>query len=191
MPNAADPPDRRPARRDFIHIAVWTTAAGGVALLAWPLIDQMNPPVNTPRPIDTFDLGKVPLGQQVVFLGRARPLFIRHRTSSEIAAAVRDDHLPLAEPQADADRVRPGHAQWLVVIGVCTYDGCTPTFAEGDFGGWMCPCCGSQFDTAGRARIGPAQGGSRERFRGGRNPKNLVVPDYEFLGEHTVRLLPT
>jgi hypothetical protein len=38
---------------------------------------------------------------------------------------------------------------------------------RGEFGGYFCPCHGSQYDTAARIRKGPA-------------PKNLEVPDYTF-----------
>jgi ubiquinol-cytochrome c reductase iron-sulfur subunit len=182
-------PNPRTSRRDFIHIAALTFAAGGLALVAWPLIDQMNPAAGMPQPM-TWDLRKVPLGQQVSILWRQRPLFIRHRTKAEITAAVRDDRTPMADPQPDAARVKSGHAQWLIVIGVCTFERCTPTFGEGDFGGWQCPCCGSAFDVSGRVRGGPAQGGSRNAVPGS-TPKNLVVPDYEFPDDQTVRLIPS
>ena len=43
------------------------------------------------------------------------------------------------------------------------------------YGGWFCPCHGSQYDTAGRIRKGPA-------------PKNLVVPKYTFLTDTTIRI---
>jgi ubiquinol-cytochrome c reductase iron-sulfur subunit len=185
MPHAADTAERDATRRDFIHIAALTVAAGGVAVLAWPLVDQMNPAANALQPV-TYDLRKVPPGQEVTIVWRGGPIFIRHRTSAEIAAAIRDDRAPMAEPQADSDRVKPGHVQWMIVVGECTYDGCVPVFGQWDFGGWFCPCCGSTFDTSGRARGGPAQG-KRDLNRA----KNLVVPGYEFGDDHTVRLLPT
>src|SRR5579859_4212232 len=36
-----------PGRRDFIHIAATAAAVGGVAMVAWPLIDQLNPAADT------------------------------------------------------------------------------------------------------------------------------------------------
>ena len=100
-------------------------------------------------------------------LYRKQPLFVRHRTPKEIAAAVADDHAQLRDPATDASRVKPGKSEWLILIGVCTHLGCTPTFGGGDWKGWFCPCHGSQYDTSGRIRKGPA-------------PKNLAVPDYAF-----------
>jgi ubiquinol-cytochrome c reductase iron-sulfur subunit len=159
-----------PSRRDFIHIAVIAAAAGGVAAIAWPFIDQMNPDSDTLALSSIeYDVAKVPLGQQVTVLYRKQPLFVRHRTPKEIAEAVADDHSPtLKDPATDASRVKPGKSEWLILIGVCTHLGCTPTFGGGDWGGWFCPCHGSQYDTSGRIRKGPA-------------PLNLAVPEYAFL----------
>jgi ubiquinol-cytochrome c reductase iron-sulfur subunit len=122
-----------------------------------------------------YDVSKVPLGQQVTVLYRKQPLFVRHRTPAEIAKAVADDHAPMRDPATDASRVKPGKAEWLILIGVCTHLGCTPLFGQGEWGGWFCPCHGSQYDTSGRIRKGPA-------------PLNLAVPDYNFTGATTIKV---
>ena len=80
------------------------------------------------------------------------------------------------DPQTDSARVKAGHDQWLIVIGICTHLGCVPlgnkpTDPRGECGGWFCPCHGSQYDTSGRVRHGPA-------------PANLVVPPYAFDDRH-------
>ena len=165
-----------PSRRDFIHIAAIAAAAGGAATLVWPFIDQMNPSADTLAMASTeFDLTKVPEGQQVTLKWRGKPLFVRNRTKGEISKAVADDSAPMKDPQKDADRVKPGKAQWLVLIGSCTHLGCVPTFGGGDFGGWFCPCHGSHYDTSGRIRKGPA-------------PKNLPVPQYIFLTDTSIKI---
>jgi ubiquinol-cytochrome c reductase iron-sulfur subunit len=157
-----------PSRRDFIHIAAIAAAAGGVAAIAWPFVDQMNPSSDTLALSSIeYDVSKVPLGQQVTVLFRKQPLFVRHRTPAEIAAAVAADHTDMKDPATDASRVKPGKSEWLILVGVCTHLGCTPTFGGGEYKGWFCPCHGSQYDTSGRIRKGPA-------------PKNLAVPDYAF-----------
>jgi ubiquinol-cytochrome c reductase iron-sulfur subunit len=158
-----------PTRRDFIHIAAGAAAVGAAAAVAWPLIDQMNPASDTNALSSIeFDVTKVPVGQQVIVKWQGKPLFVRNRTPKEIAEAVDVDWKTLRDPQPDSARVKPGHNQFLVVIGVCTHLGCIPNFGGGQFGGWFCPCHGSQYDTSGRIRLGPA-------------PKNLAVPDYSYL----------
>jgi len=165
-----------PSRRDFIHIAAVAAAAGGAVMAAWPLIDQMNPAADTLALASVeYDLSKVDLGQQVTIAWRKQPLFIRHRTPKEIAEAKKGDHESLKDPQSDAARVKPGHAEWLIVLGSCTHLGCVPLFGQGEYGGWFCPCHGSVYDTSGRIRKGPA-------------PKNLEVPEYAFLTDKTVKI---
>ena len=168
-----------PTRRDFLYIATGAVGGVGVALAAWPFIDQMNPSsaVLALASIE-LDISTIQVGQQVVANWRGHPLFIRRRTPKEISEAravavtdlpdpdARNANLPEGSPATDANReIKP---EWLVLVGVCTHLGCTPTAFEGDFGGWLCHCHGSQYDTAGRIRKGPA-------------PQNLAVPPYAFL----------
>jgi ubiquinol-cytochrome c reductase iron-sulfur subunit len=103
------------------------------------------------------------------------PIFVRNRTQKEIdeARAVPMDQLK--DPQTDQDRVKPGHDNWLVMIALCTHLGCIPIGESGDYGGWLCPCHGSQYDTSGRIRRGPA-------------PKNLVIPPYKFLTDTKIQI---
>ena len=173
---ATTSPHEDPNRRDFIHIAAAAAAVGGVAAVAWPLIDQMNPAGDTLALASIeFDLTKVVLGQQVIVKWRSKPVFVRHRTPKEIAEAVADDHAQLRDPATDASRVKPGKSEWLILIGVCTHLGCVPNFGQGQYGGWLCPCHGSVYDTSGRIRAGPA-------------PLNLFIPDYTFLSDTKVKI---
>ena len=165
-----------PNRRDFIYIAAGAGAVGAVAAAAIPLIGQMNPAADTLALASIeYDLSKVAEGQQVVIKWRSKPLFVRYRTKKEIQEAQNVDIKTLRDPQADSDRVKKGHEQYLIVVGVCTHLGCTPTFGEGKYRGWLCPCHGSVYDTAGRIRSGPA-------------PKNLYLPPYEFESATTVKI---
>jgi len=168
-------PHEDPNRRDFIHIAAAAAAVGGVAAVAWPLVDQMNPAGDTLALASIeFDLTKVALGQQVIVKWRSKPVFVRHRTPKEIADAVADDHAAMRDPATDASRHKAGKPEWLILIGVCTHLGCVPNLG-GTYGGWLCPCHGSVYDTAGRIRAGPA-------------PLNLLMPDYEFLSATKVKI---
>ncbi|MDP1736810.1 MAG: ubiquinol-cytochrome c reductase iron-sulfur subunit [Caulobacter sp.] len=166
-----------PSRRDFIHIAAITAAAGGGLAAVWPFVAQMNPSADTLALASVeYDLTKIEPAQQVVINWRGKPLFIRNRTEAQIAAAVKDDNNPsLKDPQTDAERHKEGKAQWLVLVGSCTHLGCVPTVGGGEYGGWFCPCHGSHYDTSGRIRKGPA-------------PLNLAVPEYAFLSDTKVKI---
>jgi ubiquinol-cytochrome c reductase iron-sulfur subunit len=175
-----------PTRRDFIHIATGTVAAIGVGLAAWPFIDQMNPSsaVLALSSVE-IDIGAIQEGQQAVFMWRSKPVFVRRRTKKEIAEAetVSMSDLPdklarnlnLAEDAPATDKNRIEKPEWLVVIGICTHLGCIPLNNQGEFGGYLCPCHGSQYDTAGRIRKGPA-------------PENLAVPPYSFIGPTKIKI---
>jgi len=164
-------------RRDFIYIATGAVGAVGAAAVLWPFIAQMNPDASTiaaGAPVEV-DLAPIAEGQVIKVFWRGRPIFISHRTKAEIDEARKDDNANLPDPQPDAQRVKPGHDQWLVLIGICTHLGCIPIAHQGDFGGWFCPCHGSQYDTSGRIRRGPA-------------PANLPLPPYTFVSDTKIRI---
>ncbi len=163
-------------RRDFIHIAAGAAAVGGAAMLAWPLVHQMNPAADTlAQGTIEGDLSKIAPGQQLRVKFRGKPLFILNRTPEMIAKARADDNAGLKDPEPDSARVSQGHEQWLILIGSCTHLGCVPTFGAGDYGAWFCPCHGSHYDMSGRIRKGPA-------------PLNLEVPPLTFVSDTAVRV---
>jgi ubiquinol-cytochrome c reductase iron-sulfur subunit len=170
-------PAAEPTRRDFLYIATATVGAVGAAATLFPLISQMNPDASTVAagaPIEV-DLTPIAEGQIIKVFWRSKPIFISHRNAKEIAEARDVNVASLPDPQADQDRVKPGHDQWLVVIGICTHLGCIPLPHEGNYDGWFCPCHGSQYDSSGRIRQGPA-------------PANLVIPPYAFLSDTKIQI---
>jgi ubiquinol-cytochrome c reductase iron-sulfur subunit len=144
-------------RRDFLYVATAAFGAVGAAAVVWPLVNQMNPSADVlaMASID-LDLSAVQPGQAIKVSWRGKPVFARHLTPAEIAAANKVDVKSLRDPQTLAERTKPGNMQWLITLGVCTH-----------LGGYFCPCHGSSYDTAARIRKGPA-------------PKNLEVPAYVF-----------
>ena len=184
-------------RRDFLMIATGAVAGVGAALTAWPFISQMNPDASVLALASVeVDLAPIAEGQAVTIKWRGNPLIIRHRSKADIetAKAVKvSDLLDVAARNANAkdsdqatddNRVVGGKSQYLVMLGVCTHLGCVPEGNRGDFGvvtgnsttgGWLCPCHGSQYDTAGRVRKGPA-------------PENLPVPQYIYLTDTKIRV---
>jgi ubiquinol-cytochrome c reductase iron-sulfur subunit len=166
-------------RRDFLFLTAGAMGAVAVGGAAWPLINSMNPAADTLALASIqVDLSGVQVGQAITVTWRGKPVFIRHRTEEEIAAA-RDVSIDeLRDPQTDDQRViKP---EWLVMVGVCTHLGCVPlgqkpADQKGEFGGWFCPCHGSAYDTSGRIRRGPA-------------PENLHVPEYVFESDTKIKI---
>ena len=166
-----------PTRRDFLYIATASLGTVGAVAALLPLIAQMNPDASTiaaGAPIEV-DLAPIAEGQVIKVFWRAKPIFINHRTKKEIEEARSVNIATLPDPESDEKRVKPGHEQWQVLIAICTHLGCIPLAHQGDYGGYFCPCHGSQYDTSGRIRRGPA-------------PLNLALPPYEFLSDTKVRI---
>jgi ubiquinol-cytochrome c reductase iron-sulfur subunit len=163
-----------PSRRDFLFITTAAVGAVGAASVAWPLIDQMNPDASTLALSSIeVDLSPIAEGQILTVKWRGGPVFVRHRTKKEIDEAANVDISQLRDPQTDAERVKK--PEWLITSGVCTHLGCVPIGHEGPYGGWLCPCHGSVYDTSGRIRQGPA-------------PLNLPVPEYAFVTDAKVKI---
>ncbi len=185
--------DDEPSRRDIILIAAGGFAAVGAAAALWPLLDQMNPDQSALSFATTeVDISHVEVGQAITVVWRGKPIFIRHRTEQEIAQAkdpplddlidplARNANLPEDAPATDNNRAAEDKEPWLVMIGICTHLGCIPGGQKvGDYkglwGGWFCSCHGSQYDTAGRVRKGPA-------------PQNLAIPPYKFLSDTKIKI---
>lgn len=179
-PNATTSADGQ-TRRDFLLYATTAVGVVGTGLALWPFIDSLNPAADTLALASTeVDLSKVQPGQAITPVWRGKPIFVRYRTPEEIKAAEEANNAPMPDPQPDQDRVKPGKAEWLVLVGICTHLGCVPSGQKpgdpkGEYGGWFCPCHGSHYDTSGRIRKGPA-------------PLNLAVPPYEFLSDSTIKI---
>jgi ubiquinol-cytochrome c reductase iron-sulfur subunit len=178
-----------PTRRDFLYVATGMAGVVGAGAAAWPFIDQMRPDASTLAQSSVeVDIGSLAEGSSMVVKFRGKPVFIRHRTAEEIKAAkdvkleelkdpvARNANLPADAQANDSDRAAAkDKEQWLVMVGVCTHLGCIPLGQQGDFGGWLCPCHGSHYDTAGRIRKGPA-------------PENLPVPTLAFLSDTKIKI---
>jgi ubiquinol-cytochrome c reductase iron-sulfur subunit len=166
-------------RRDFMNLLVNSVAVFGAAAVAWPIINSLNPSQDVLALSSTeVDISHVEVGQAITIKWRGKPVFIRHRTPEEIKAAESVDISTLRDPQSDQQRVEK--PDWLIVVGVCTHLGCVPQGQKpgeprGQFGGWFCPCHGSEYDTSGRIRRGPA-------------PLNLAVPQYTFESDTLVKI---
>lgn len=188
--------EHQETRRDFLYYATAGTGAVVTGAAVWPLVNQMNPSADVQALASIrVDVTDVAPGTQMTVLWQGKPVFIRHRTEDEIAAAAVDDGIVETMPDSnarnenvspdalatDANRtVNPPDAEiagaWVVQMGVCTHLGCVPLGdGAGDFGGWFCPCHGSHYDLSGRIRKGPA-------------PRNLDIPPVAFIDGSTIEL---
>ena len=174
-------PSAKVTKRDLLQLITISGAAIGAGAIAWPFVDSMNPSRDV-LALSTVEVDLTPIvaGQGITVVWQGRPVFVRHRTEAETQAAQNTPLGQLIDPQPDSARVKPGHAEWIVLVGICTHLGCVPlgnrpSDPRGEYGGWFCPCHGSAYDTSGRVRHGPA-------------PSNLPLPPYEFESDTRIKI---
>ncbi|MCL4801262.1 MAG: ubiquinol-cytochrome c reductase iron-sulfur subunit [Burkholderiales bacterium] len=185
------PRPMNPQRRNLI---IGTCVAGGAAAAAaaWPFLDSWSPSERAKAagaPVEA-DVGRLAPGQLMIVEWRGKPVWIIRRTKEMLddLAKVRDELLDpdskrANQPPYATNETRSIKPELLVVVGICTHLGCSPTdkFAAGDptmpagwEGGFLCPCHGSLFDLAGRV------------YKNMPAPDNLIVPPYRFASDTTV-----
>jgi len=114
-------------------------AVGGAAAVAWPLIDQLNPSADTVAEGSPLivDLSKIDPGQQIILIWRKNPMFIVHRTPANLTTLGNPGDLALLRDPDSDSRQQPAYAknwsrsikpEYLVLIGVCTHLGRSPTY---------------------------------------------------------------
>jgi len=183
------------SRRRFLTAATSVVGAVGVGAALVPFISSMNPSARAQAagaPVDA-DIGKLEPGALMTVEWRGKPIWIVNRTKQNLEDLPKNDPR-LKDPKSDVSSQQPEYCvneyrsikrEYLVLIGICTHLGCSPTYrpqiAPEDLGpdwlgGWLCPCHGSRFDLAGRV------------FDGVPAPTNLVVPPYRYVTDTHIRV---
>jgi ubiquinol-cytochrome c reductase iron-sulfur subunit len=173
-----------------------TCAAGGVGGIATavPFVSTFQPSerAKAAGAAVEADISSLKPGEQMTVEWRGKPVWIIRRTPEMLESLKKTDPLvadPLSERKpSEITPMESCRNEWrsinkeiLVVVGICTHLGCSPSakFAAGPqpslpddwAGGFLCPCHGSTFDLAGRV------------FKNKPAPDNLEVPPYTFLSE--------
>jgi ubiquinol-cytochrome c reductase iron-sulfur subunit len=175
---------------------VATCAAGGVGGLATavPFVSTLKPSeraLAAGAPVEV-DIGDIKPGEMKRVEWRGKPVWILRRTPEMLASLKKTDDL-VADPKSERkpteitpmescrNEWRSVKQEFLIVVGICTHLGCSPSdkFTPGPqaslpdswSGGFLCPCHGSTFDLAGRV------------FKNKPAPDNLEVPPHTYLSE--------
>lgn len=176
-------------RRRVLVLA--TTAVGfvGAAYAAVPFLRSWMPSErakNAGAPVEV-DISKLEVGDLLRVEWQGKPVWVLSRTPKMLADLKLIPDSKLVDVDSTKYKQQPDYAtndvrsikpEILVLVGICTHLGCSPTYrpevAPVDLGpdwkgGFFCPCHGSLFDLAGRIYTGlPA-------------PTNLVVPKHKYL----------
>ncbi|MDF1589396.1 MAG: ubiquinol-cytochrome c reductase iron-sulfur subunit [Gammaproteobacteria bacterium] len=179
-------------KRRFLTAAASVVGGAGVAAVAVPFVTSMLPSAKAQAagaPVEV-DISKLDLGQMITVEWRGKPVWVLNR-SSESLSILPELTDTLADPNSDVaqqpdyckNESRSIRDNILVLVGICTHLGCSPTYrpdlAPADLGpewkgGFFCPCHGSKYDLSGRV------------YKNMPAPKNLVVPPYHFLGDNRI-----
>jgi len=181
--------DVNPGRRRFLTAATTVVGGVGVGFALVPFISSMQPSAKARAagaPV-RGDISKLELGQMIRIKWRGKPVWVVNRTPEMVETlptldpVLRDpESLESEQPAYATNEYRSVKPEFLVLIGICTHLGCSPTYrpdvAPADLGpdwigGFFCPCHGSRFDLAGRV------------YKGVPAPLNLPVPPYRYLSE--------
>ena len=176
-------------RRHFLTAAATVVGGAGVLATAVPFVSTLSPSAKTKAiggPIEV-DISSLKPGERIIEKWRGKPVWILRRSEESLADlsnmsdVLRDPESEVEQqPEYAKNEYRSINPEYLVVVGLCTHLGCSPSYLskddEHDFGsdwkgGFFCPCHGSTFDLAGRV------------FKGVPAPANLMVPKYQFISE--------
>ena len=181
-----DDPD--PKRRRFLTAATSVVGGAGLVAVAWPFVSSMQPSAQARAagaPVE-ISVAKVEPGMLIRQEWRGKPIWVVGRSEqmlknlSKLDSQLRDPHSTVTsqQPAFAQNEYRSMKPEYLVLIGICTHLGCSPTFrpeiAPPDLGpkwlgGFFCACHGSRYDLAGRV------------YNNMPAPLNLEVPPYKYL----------
>jgi len=175
------------SRRRFLTAATTVVGGAGVVAVAVPFLASWNPSArarSAGAPVEA-NIGKLEAGQQIIVKWQGKPVWIVRR-DEEALATLKAVEPELRDIMSD-ESIQPAYAkneyrsikpEYLVVVGICTHLGCSPTYRPeitADWlGGFFCPCHGSKFDFSGRV------------YKGVPAPTNLVIPPHKFVAESVV-----
>ena len=137
----------------------------------------------------SFDAAALGPAEQGRLRWRNFPVFVVRRTPAMLAAMQEPAFVAALKDADSHTRQQPPYARnrhrsidpiFAVLVGVCTKCGCIPSYsAEASAltmtGGYICPCCASHYDPAGRVYSGIAQ-------------YNLPIPPYAIDGRSHILL---
>ena len=190
--NGAGAPAVDEKRRRLLTAGAGVVGALGAVTMAIPFVSSMSPSARAKAagaPVE-IDISKLEPGQRVIVEWRGKPVWVVRRTPEllesleAVAGDLRDIESNKSEQPDYAKNVhRSIKPEVLVMTGVCTHLGCSPTFrpdvAPADLGpdwqgGFFCPCHGSKFDISGRV------------YKGAPAPTNLPVPPHTFVSDSVI-----
>jgi ubiquinol-cytochrome c reductase iron-sulfur subunit len=188
----AGTPPNDPSKRTWLITSSCLGAAGALTAVV-PFVSSFQPSerAKAAGAAVEVDISAIKPGEKLTVEWRGKPVWVVRRTPEQLASLESLDGA-LADPQSmrNPAELTPAYArnparsikpEFLVVVGICSHLGCSPSdkFQVGaqpslpdDWkGGFLCPCHGSTFDMAGRV------------YKNKPAPDNLEVPPHMFVSD--------
>ncbi|MDH5423629.1 MAG: ubiquinol-cytochrome c reductase iron-sulfur subunit [Gammaproteobacteria bacterium] len=179
-------------KRRTLTLATSAVAAVGAGFVAVPFVSSWAPSERAKTagaPVEV-DISKLDEGRLLTVEWRGKPVWVVKRSNKTLEdLKTLDDSLRDSasendqQPEYAKNASRSRKPEILVLVGICTHLGCSPTFrpdlAAADLGadwkgGFFCPCHGSKFDLAGRV------------YQGVPAPLNLEVPPHYYVSDNVI-----
>ena len=180
-------------KRRFLVASTSVVGAIGAGFVAVPFVASWMPSErakNAGAPVEA-DISRLEEGRMLTVEWQSKPVWIVRRSEKTLADLEKNAD-SLRDPASDNVDQQPEYAknsvrsikpEILVLVGICTHLGCSPTFrpdiapadlGENWLGGFFCPCHSSRFDMAGRV------------FTGVPAPTNLAVPPHYYVSDSAI-----
>lgn len=181
------------SKRTWLIASTCAGVAGGAAT-AVPFVSSFQPSerARAAGAAVEVDIADLKPGTMMTVEWRGKPVWVIRRTPEQLESLKKTEAL-VADPKSERkpSELTPMEStrnEWrsikpeiLVVVGICTHLGCSPSekltpgpqpsLPDDWAGGFLCACHGSTFDVAGRV------------FKNKPAPDNLEVPPYAFLSD--------
>jgi ubiquinol-cytochrome c reductase iron-sulfur subunit len=180
-----------PAKRIWLIASSCAGAVAGVAT-AVPFVASFAPSerAKAAGAAVEVDISGLKPGEKMTVEWRGKPVWILRRTPEQLKSLEKTDSM-VADPKSERrtyptpdyakSEYRSIKPEVLVVVGICSHLGCSPSdklqpgaqpsLPDDWQGGFLCPCHGSTFDLAGRV------------FKNKPAPDNLEVPPHLYLSD--------
>jgi len=179
------------SKRTWLIASSCAGVVGG-AFTAVPFVSTFTPSERAKAagaPVEV-DISALKPGEKITVEWRGKPVWILKRTPEQLESLKKTDaevvdpdsaRTAYPTPEYAKNKARSIKPDVLVVVGICTHLGCSPTdrlqagaqpsLPDDWLGGFLCPCHGSTFDLAGRV------------FKNKPAPDNLEVPPHMYLSD--------
>ena len=183
---------RESKKRKTLRYLFAVFAGSGIVAASIPFIKYFGIPKDRVNPTTDIDISGLKEGVLKVAHWNNMPIYITRRPDTVLKELNKNN-----EGLLDASSLGSIQPQWaknnyssirpdiFVAVGICTHGHCSPTFRPENApidlgsdwkGGFFCPCHGSKYDHSGRV------------YKGGPAPRNLAIPEYEFLKKDVIRI---